>query len=142
MLTGMSEKERLLQLAGHLHGRASQVWSLLSVENKSSFAIAVGVLRGHLDPDRQALATQDFRHIIQSETEGVATYITRLERVFHIAYGHEKLTVETQDAFLYSQLQIGLKPTLMESPAVSGSLSYQQLCITAKEEEQHLVKLK
>jgi len=90
-----SEEERLLQLAGHLRGRASQEWSLLSAEEKSSFAIAVEALHARLDPGRQALAAQDFRHIIQSETEGVATYITRLERAFHIAYGHEKLTAET-----------------------------------------------
>ena len=74
----------------------------------------------------------------------MATYITRLERAFQIAYGHEKLTAEAQDAyaFLYSQLQAGLKLTLMESPAVSGSLSHKQLCIAAKQEEQQLVGLK
>ena len=131
-----SEEERLLQLAGHLRGRASQEWNLLSADQKSSFAGAIKALYARLDPGRQALAAQDFRHTMQRETEGVATYITRLERAFQIAYGHEKLTAETRDAFLYSQLQAGLKLTLMESPAVSGSLSYKQLCITAKQEEQ------
>lgn len=77
-----------------------------------------------------------------NERESVASYITRLERAFQIAYGHEKLTAETRDAFLYSQLQAGLKLALMESPAVSGSLSYKQLCIAAKQEEQRLVELK
>jgi len=93
------EDEHLLQLAGHLCDKASQEWSLLSVEEKSSFTIEVGVLHACLDPGRQALAAQDFAHTIQSETESVATYITILERVFHIAYGHEKLTAETRDVF-------------------------------------------
>ena len=137
-----SEEERLIQLAGHLRGRASQEWNLLSVDEKSSFTAAVNALRAHLDPGRQVLAAQDFRHMLQRDVESVASYITRLERAFQIAYGHERLTVETRDAFLYSQLQAGLKLTLMESPAVSGSLSYRQLCTAAKQEEQRLLELK
>ena len=62
-------------------------------------------------------------------------YITRLERSFQIACGREHLSNETRDAFLFSQLQAGLKMILIESPAVSGSVSYKQLCITAKQEE-------
>ena len=50
---------------------------------------------------------------MQREAETVASYITRIERVFQIAYGHENLTTETRDAFLYSQLQAGLKLSLM-----------------------------
>ena len=114
MWNNWSEEERLLQLAGHLHGRASQEWNLLSADEKSTFAVAVKALHAHLDPGRQALAAQDFRHAMQRETESVATYITRLERAFQIVYGHERLTAETRDAFLYSQLQAGLKLTLME----------------------------
>ena len=54
-------------------------------------------------------------------------------------YRHEKLTPETRDAFL---LQVGLKLTLMESPAVSGSLTYKQLCVAAKQEEKRLIEAK
>ena len=37
---------------------------------------------------------------------------------------------------------MGLKLTLMESPVVSGLLSYRQLCVTAKQEEKQLMELK
>ena len=47
-----------------------------------------------------------------------------------------------QGYFLYSQLQAGLKLSLMESPVVSGSLSYKQFCVAAKQEEQWLVELR
>ena len=46
---------------------------------------------------------------MQWEAETVASYITRIERAFQIAYGHEKLTTGTRDTFLYSQFQAGLK---------------------------------
>ena len=76
--------------------------------------------------------------------EAVSDYIRRLERAFQIAYGHEKLTTETQDALLYNQLHAGLKLSLVESPAVSGSLigTYKQLCLAAKQEEQRLADLR
>lgn len=72
----------------------------------------------------------------------MSSYITRMERAFQIAYGHEKLTTETRDAFLYSQLQAGLKLSLMESPVVYRSLSYKQLCVAAKQEEQPIAELR
>ena len=131
-----SNEERLIQLAGHLHGRALQEWNLLSSDEKSSFTTAVNAVRARLDPGRQAMAAQDFRHTMQRDAESVANYSIRLERAFQIAYGHEMLSAETRDAFLYSQLQAGLKLSLMESPPVSGSLADKQLCITAKQEEQ------
>ncbi len=37
-----------------------------------------------LDQGTTVLATQDFRHTVQEEMEGVADFIRRLERVFHI----------------------------------------------------------
>ena len=44
-------------------------------------------------------------------------------------------------ALLYSQLQEGLRYTLIKSPAVSGADSYQQLCMAAKHEEKRLSEL-
>jgi len=64
---------------------------------------------------------------MQRESEAVSDYIRRLERAFQVAYGHEKLTTETRNALLYNQPHGGLKLTLVESPAVSGSLKYKQL---------------
>ena len=71
----------------------------LSIADKQTYAAAVEALHACLDPGRQALAAQDFRHTMQREAETVASYIIRIERVFQIAYGHENLTTETRDAF-------------------------------------------
>ena len=81
------------------------------------------------------MAAQDFRYSMQRDSEAVSDYIRRLERAFQVAYGNEKLTTETRDALLYNQLHAGLKLALVESPAVSGSLTYKQLCLTTKREE-------
>ena len=139
---GWSQNEKLMQLAGHLRGKAAREYSLLSSEEKRSFPTAVQALRVRLDPGSCALAAQEFRNALQRDKESVSDYITRLERSFQIAYGHERLTPETRDAFLFSQLQAGLKLMLMESPAVSGSLTYKQLCVAAKQEEKRLLELK
>jgi len=95
-----------------------------------------------VESGRCALVAQDFRNAIQREKESVSDYISRLERSFQVAYGHESLTAETRDTLLYGQLQAGLKLILMESPAVSGSLSYTQLCAAAEQEEKRLLELK
>ena len=126
-----SDEESLLQLAGHLRGKAAREYGLLSTEDKQSFPCAVRALCTRLDPGSCALAAQDFRNAIQYDRETVSDYITRLERSFQIVYGREKLSSETREAFLFSQLQAGLKLSIMESPAVSGSLSYKPLCVVA-----------
>ena len=130
-----SDEEKVMQLAGHLRGKAAREYSLLSSEEKQSFTTAVQALKVCLDPGSCALAAQEFRNTVQMDKESVSDYITRLERSFQIAYGQEHLSIKTRDAFLFSQLQAGLKLTLIEIPAVSGSTSYKQLCITAKHEE-------
>jgi len=99
-------------------------------------------LRTCLDPGSCALAAQDFSNVLQYDRGSVSDYITRLERSFQIAYGREQLSAETREAFLFSQLQAGLKLSIMESPAVSGSLSYKPLCVAAKQEEKHLSGLR
>ena len=49
----LTENEKLLQLAGHLRGKAAQEWALLSTANKSTFAIA-------LDRGGKVLAAKEF----------------------------------------------------------------------------------
>ena len=117
-------------------------YALLSSAEKQSFDLAVEALRARLESGRCTLAAQEFRNAIQRKKEGVSDYISRLERTFQVAYGHENLTTETRDTLLYGQLQAGLKLILMESPAVSGSLSYKQLCAAGKQEEKRLLELK
>ena len=47
---GWTEQERLLQLAGHLRGKALQEWSLLSDSRKSTFTRATAEMQNRLDP--------------------------------------------------------------------------------------------
>ena len=84
-----TEQERSIQLAGHIRGRALQKYNLLRQEDKASFAEVVGALRVRLDPGGKAIAAQDFRHTVQSESESVADFVRRLERMFRIAYGRD-----------------------------------------------------
>ena len=78
------------------------------------------------------MAAQDFRHITQGEGEGVSSFIRRLEWTFQLAYGRDGMLPETRDALLYSQLQEGLRDSLIEGPAVSGAIDYRALCIATK----------
>ena len=80
-----SEDDRLLQLAGHLRGRALQEWELISDSDRGTFSLAVKSLKSRLDPGSRTLAAQDFRHTVQADAESVGDYIRRLERNFQIA---------------------------------------------------------
>ena len=139
---GWSDKEQLLQLAGHLRGRALQEWNLLSREQLSNFDLAVKTLKERLDPGSKVLAGQDFRHTTQGETESVADFIRRLERTFQIAFGSGVMSTETREAILYGQMQEGLRWELMRSPNVSGAMAYKELCVAAKGEEHRQSELK
>ena len=90
-------------MAGHLQGKAAREYGLLSSEEKQSFPTAVKALQIRLDPGSCALAAQDFRNAVQWNKECVSEYITRLERSFQIAYGHEHLTVETRCSVNFKQ---------------------------------------
>ena len=137
-----SKDELLIQLAGHLRGRALQEWNLLGASERESCDTAVAALRSRLDPGARAMAVQDFRHLTQREGETVGDFIRRLERTFQLAYGRDGMLPETRDALLYGQLQEGLRDNHMEGPAVSGALSYQALCLAAKNEERRQSELK
>ena len=137
-----SESERLIQLAGHLRGRALQEWDLMEETDRGTWSKALPVLRERLDQGTKVLAAQDFRHTTQKETEKVADFVRRLERVFHIAYGRESITKDTREAFLYGQLQEGLRIDVLRNPAVSGALTYPELIMAAKNEEQRQSELR
>ena len=131
-----TESEQLMQLAGHLRGRASQEWGLLDEVEKSTMEKAIAVMRERLDQNTIVLAAQDFRHTTQQLGEKVTDFVRRLERAFNIAYGRETLTKETREAFLYGQLQEGLLIQLLQNAAVSGAQNYRELVMAAKNEEQ------
>ena len=77
-----SEPEKLLQLAGHLRGKARQEWTLLEANNKLSYDRVTSMLKSKLDPSRKVLAVQDFRHLSQGKNEVVGDFIRRLEQTF------------------------------------------------------------
>ena len=139
---GWSTSEKLMQLPGYLKGRALQEWRLLSQAEQNDFTTAVSALRARLDPGSKTMAAQDFRHSLQRSGEGVPDFIRRLEKTFQIAYGKDDLNRTTRDTLLYGQLYEGLSYDLMQSPAVSGAQSYQELCTAAKGEEKRLSALK
>ena len=89
-------EELLMQLAGHLRGRALQEWDLLEDHEKNNSESALKTLRSRLDSGNKILAAQDFRRTAQRETESVPDFIRRLERAFRIAYGRDCLTQETK----------------------------------------------
>jgi len=135
-------EESLMQLAGHLRGRALQEWKLLDLKDKVTYEKAVKALKERLDPGNQSLAALDFRHASQKSSEAVSDFIQRLEKLFQTAFGRENLSTETRDMLLYGQLQEGLSYTLMESPSVSGVQGYKELCVAAKKEEKRLAQLR
>ena len=139
---GWTEGDLLIQLAGHLKGRALQEWNLIADDEKRTYSQATGALRGRLDPGSQIMAAQDFRHASQEDQEKVGDFIRRLEQLFKLAYGRDPISGETRTTLLYGQLQEGLNHRIMESPAVSGAADYQSLCLAAKTEEKRLAEIK
>ena len=113
-----SEENRMIQLAGHLKGRALQEWNLLHPDQRTTFTQAIEALRSRLDSVSKTVAAQDFRHTTQCEAESVSDFIRRLEPTFRNAYGHDKMSVRTRDTLLYGQLQEGLHLQLMRGSAM------------------------
>ena len=129
----------MIQLAGHLKGRALQEWNLLCPDQRSTFSQATEAPRSRVS---KSVAAQDFRHMAQQEEERVSDFIRQLERTFRAAYGHHPMSLETRETLLHGQPQDGLRFQLLRGPAVSGARTYQELCIAAKNEEKCLADLK
>ena len=108
---------------------------------KASFRAVVMVLRARMNSGSQAVAMQDFKHLLQQTVVLVTEFIFWLEKTFRQAYGHEQMSKQTRSTLLYGQLNKGLKYNLIKAPAVSGTLEYQQLCIAAWNEERHQSEL-
>ena len=72
----------MIQLAGHLKGRALQEWKLLPSEERRSFSQATETLHLRLDSVSRIIAAQDFRHVRQREGESVADFIRCLECIY------------------------------------------------------------
>ena len=61
------------------HHRSGILCPLMT--NECTYRAAVETLRACLDPGRQALAVQYFRHTMQQEAETVASYIIKTEGI-------------------------------------------------------------
>ena len=77
----------------------------------------------------------------QQAGETVSEFISRLEKTFRKAYGHENITADTRNTLLYGQLHEGLRYNLLKAPAVSGASNYTQLSVAARNEEGRLTEL-
>ncbi len=64
---GWSDEEALMQLAGHLRGKALREWNLLNKEQKTTYKDAITALRLRIDPQNRVIAATDFRHALQAE---------------------------------------------------------------------------
>lgn len=62
-------------------------------------------------------------------------------QLFRREYGHEGISDETRDTLLHGQLQEGLCYAVMKAPAVSGSRTYPELSLAARNEEKRLAEL-
>ena len=54
--------------------------------------------------------------------------------IFQIVYGGDIFSTETRDTLLSGQLKDGQKYDILKGPAVSCALTYQGLCLAAKNE--------
>ena len=136
-----TEQDTLIQLAGHLRGRALQEWTLLRIAEKETLKAATSALRSRLDPTSMALAAQDFRHASQREGESVPDYISQIEQLYCHAYDRDGMSDETRNTLLHGQMQEGLCYEQMKALAVSGSHTYRELCIATRNEEKRLAEL-
>lgn len=101
--------------------------------DKSSYNRATATLKGRVDQESMKLAAQDFCHATQRARE--TEFIHRLEKMFRRAYGKEVMTTETKDALFYGQLQEELRLEIMQAPTVSGTQSYAELHVAAKNKQ-------
>lgn len=126
-----TSEEKLLQLAGHLLGRALQEYNVVPMDEKDSYDKAVAVLHSRFDSSNHMLSAQEFRHAVQGDS------FRRLNHLFQLAYGSE-----TRETLVHTQLQTGLTFTLMRSPAVSGAREYKDLFMAARHAEKRISDLK
>ena len=55
------------------------------------------------EPGNKILAALDFRHVAQ---KGNDRFMKTLKRTFQKAFGHDSMSTETKNVFLYGKLQI------------------------------------
>jgi len=61
----LEQEGELIQLAGHLCGKAQREWELMVQSSKTSFAVATETLQARLDSLSQVIAERDLLHLIR-----------------------------------------------------------------------------
>ena len=74
---GWTEEEILMQLAGHLKGRARQEWNLMNTDGVEE---SIEILCSRLDSGSKGLAAQDFCHATQEDKKKVNDFICKVEK--------------------------------------------------------------
>ena len=75
---GWEEQDKLLQLAGHLRGKAQREWDMLEPASKVTFKVTTKALHDRLNLDGKAVAALDFWHMSQGVGELVDDFISYL----------------------------------------------------------------
>ena len=117
-------------LTSECSSQRMQEWRLFTQSEQQDYATTVDALCAQLDPGSKTMAAQKFCHSLQ-KNGGVPDYVRRLEKTLQIAYEKDDLGRTTRDTLLYGQLYEGLRYELVQSAAVSGAQSYQELCTAA-----------
>lgn len=137
---GWSERETLIQLAGHLRGRALQEWDLLAPHEKQSLQEAtmycvagLTQVAKHWLHETSAIQHSKKESLCQISSAG-------LNSLFKLAYSQDGTSEETRGTLLHSQLQEGLHYEIMKASAVSGSHGYKELCLALRNEEKRLAE--
>ena len=96
----LGNKEWLIQMARLLKGKALQEWNLLLDEENYTFKGESERLSKALGPSGWILEAQNFCHTHQEENERVSAFIWRMEHIFRVTYGYDKLKSVSRDFFL------------------------------------------
>ena len=116
-----TEREKLLQLELHLSGRAEQLYEVLPVEEKASFAKVVEALGRRLQPVKsEALLSAQLMRRKQRPSESVDEYAHDFEALFEKSYGRRVGMDEPSKVMLKRDLFV--QSTAEVSPACLGPM--------------------
>jgi len=130
---GWTPDETLMQLAGHLRGRASQEWQLLLPESRTSYQVAVKALREKLDPGNGSF--RFLPHLTTIKWNGIRLYYKVGESN---PDGLWNVAIWTTPG--RSSVSIDGVPSV-SGDQNSGAQNYKELCLADKKEERRFAEL-
>ena len=129
---GWNEEEHLMQLEGHLKGKALQEWTLMSKQERSDMGVGTAKLRERIDPVNPFVAVQEFPSPHASEDgERERLHPTRRTRIPDCSQGRSAARDEGGVAFYADARRpargINSRSTSLGVPAVFGTLSSREI---------------